>query len=90
MPSYPFREESRNRRIYRSFRQSSAPSLPTIPVRCLTSLTTEAEAAILDGVGQDVVAGLLGSARNALERLLGIACDDALLDSVFSRFCVGK
>ena len=59
-------------------------------IRQALNATAEAEAAILDGVGQDVVAGLLGSARNALERLLGIACDDALLDSVFSRFCVGK
>ena len=59
-------------------------------IRQALDATAEAEAAILDGVGQDVVAGLLGGARNALERLLGIACDDALLDSVFSRFCVGK
>ena len=59
-------------------------------IRQALNAMVEAEAAILDGVGQDVVAGLLGGARNALERLLGIACDDALLDSVFSRFCVGK
>ena len=59
-------------------------------IRQALDAMVEAEAAILDGVGQDVVAGLLGGARNALERLLGIACDDALLDSVFSRFCVGK
>ena len=59
-------------------------------IRQALNAMAEAEAALLDGMGQDVVAGLLGGARNALERLLGIACDDALLDSVFSRFCVGK
>ena len=59
-------------------------------IRQALGAMVEAETAILDGMGQDVVAGLLGGARNALERLLGIACDDALLDSVFSRFCVGK
>jgi cation transport ATPase len=37
-----------------------------------------------------VVAGLLGSARESLERLLGLSYDDALLDSIFSHFCVGK
>ncbi|NLL37216.1 MAG: tRNA uridine-5-carboxymethylaminomethyl(34) synthesis GTPase MnmE [Fretibacterium sp.] len=54
------------------------------------SALTEAERAVAENAGQDVIAGLLGTARSALERLLGIDCDDALLDSVFSRFCVGK
>jgi tRNA modification GTPase len=53
---------------------------------CLTS----AETAMADKHGQDVAAGLLGSARECLERLLGLSYDDALLDSIFSRFCVGK
>jgi len=53
---------------------------------CLTS----AEAAMAGKNGQDVVASLLGSARECLERLLGLSYDDALLDSIFSRFCVGK
>jgi len=53
---------------------------------CLTS----AEAAMAEKNGQDVAAGLLGSARECLERLLGLSYDDALLDSIFSRFCVGK
>lgn len=59
-------------------------------IRQSLNAIVEAETAVADGVGQDVVAGLLGSARGSLERLLGIACDDALLDSIFSRFCVGK
>ena len=53
---------------------------------CLTS----AETAMAEENGQDVVASLLGSARECLERLLGLSYDDALLDSIFSRFCVGK
>jgi len=49
-----------------------------------------AETAMAEQKGQDVVAGLLGAARECLERLLGLSYDDALLDSIFSRFCVGK
>jgi len=54
------------------------------------SCLTMAEIAITEQKGQDIVAGLLGSARECLERLLGQSHDDALLDSIFSRFCVGK
>ena len=50
----------------------------------------EAETAVSDGLGQDVAAGILGTARGSLERILGISCDDALLDAIFGRFCVGK
>ncbi|GHS95138.1 tRNA modification GTPase MnmE [Synergistales bacterium] len=46
--------------------------------------------ALSDGNGEDVLATLIASAREALERLLGLDCDEALLDSVFSKFCVGK
>lgn len=53
---------------------------------CLTS----AEVAMAEKKGQDIVAGLLGSARECLERLLGLSYDDALLDNIFSHFCVGK
>ncbi|MDR1874319.1 MAG: tRNA uridine-5-carboxymethylaminomethyl(34) synthesis GTPase MnmE [Synergistaceae bacterium] len=59
-------------------------------VRDALAAIAEAEAASIERTGQDVVATLLAAARESLERLLGIACDDALLDSVFSRFCVGK
>ena len=38
----------------------------------------------------DVVAGLLGSARVSLMRVLGVRVGDELLDHMFSRFCVGK
>ena len=41
-------------------------------------------------LGEDVTAGLLGSARLSLLRVLGIDAGDELLDSMFSRFCVGK
>ena len=50
----------------------------------------EALGSLGGGMGQDVTASLLGTARLALERLLGMSCDDALLDSIFGRFCVGK
>lgn len=39
---------------------------------------------------QTLAASGLAEARGALERLLGLSDDDALLDMVFSRFCIGK
>jgi tRNA modification GTPase len=51
---------------------------------------TEAEAAATEKAGQDIIASLLSTARECLERLLGLSYDDALLESVFSHFCVGK
>ena len=41
-------------------------------------------------LSEDVAAGLLGSARLGLLRILGVDAGDELLDSMFSRFCVGK
>ncbi|MCF4151642.1 tRNA uridine-5-carboxymethylaminomethyl(34) synthesis GTPase MnmE [Dethiosulfovibrio sp. F2B] len=39
---------------------------------------------------QTLAASSIREARSALERLLGLQDDEALLDLVFSRFCVGK
>lgn len=39
---------------------------------------------------EDVIAGLLNSSRIALLHMLGVDAGDELLDSMFSRFCVGK
>ena len=39
---------------------------------------------------EDVTAGLIGSARVSLLRVLGVDAGDELLESMFSRFCVGK
>lgn len=39
---------------------------------------------------QTLAASGLSEAREALERILGLTDDDALLDLVFSRFCIGK
>ena len=43
-----------------------------------------------DSLNEDITAGLLGSARMGLLRVLGVDAGDELLDSMFSRFCVGK
>jgi tRNA modification GTPase len=59
-------------------------------VRDALSAVADAETAISDGLGEDVAASLIASARTCLERLLGLQCDDALLDSIFNRFCLGK
>ena len=50
----------------------------------------EGEESAVIGAGEDVTAGLLGSARVSLLRVLGVDAGDELLDSMFSRFCVGK
>ena len=50
----------------------------------------EALDSLLSGIGEDVTAGLLGTARVSLLRVLGIDAGDELLDAMFSRFCVGK
>lgn len=50
----------------------------------------EAEESAVNFAGEDVTAGLLGSARMRLLRVLGVGAGDELLDSMFSRFCVGK
>lgn len=39
---------------------------------------------------QTLAASGLTEARRSLERMLGLSDDDALLDMVFSRFCIGK
>ncbi|MBR1657078.1 MAG: tRNA uridine-5-carboxymethylaminomethyl(34) synthesis GTPase MnmE [Synergistaceae bacterium] len=50
----------------------------------------EAEKSAVSSLGEDVTAGLLNSARMSLLRVLGVDAGDELLDSMFSRFCVGK
>ena len=60
-------------------------------IRACAHAVSEAKTSVREGVGEDVTAGLLGEARGALERLLGLGGGaEALLDSIFSRFCVGK
>ena len=50
----------------------------------------EAKESLESEIGEDVCAGLLGSARMGMLRVLGLDAGDELLDSIFSRFCVGK
>ena len=50
----------------------------------------EAVSDALESVSEDITAGLLNSARMSLLRVLGVDAGDELLDSMFSRFCVGK
>ena len=50
----------------------------------------DARDSLASGIGEDVCAGLLGSARMSMLRVLGLDAGDELLDSIFSRFCVGK
>lgn len=41
-------------------------------------------------LGDDVIALCLSECRQAMERLLGLSVDDALLNKIFNEFCVGK
>ena len=50
----------------------------------------EGEESAVSFAGDDVTAGLLGSARLRLLRVLGVGAGDELIDSMFRRFCVGK
>ena len=50
----------------------------------------EAAAALSSGLGMDTASSCLTEARLSMERLLGISRDEALLDAIFSQFCVGK
>jgi tRNA modification GTPase len=46
--------------------------------------------AFASGPGEDAAAAGLLDARKCLERILGIAADDSLLDTIFQNFCIGK
>ncbi|MBR0151694.1 MAG: tRNA uridine-5-carboxymethylaminomethyl(34) synthesis GTPase MnmE [Synergistaceae bacterium] len=54
------------------------------------SALREAAGAVSVCAGEDVIAGLVGSARESLLRVLGVNAGDELLESMFGRFCVGK
>ncbi len=59
-------------------------------IRTAIASLKEAADALSKGAGQDAAASCLTESRLAMERLLGIAKDDTLIDYIFSQFCVGK
>ncbi len=67
---------------------TSAGQLKTL-TNALDSLK-ESRESIITSMGEDITAGLMNSARLDLLRVLGLDAGDELLDSMFSRFCVGK
>lgn len=67
---------------------TSAGQLKTL-TNALDSLK-EGRESIINNMGEDITAGLMNSARLDLLRVLGLDAGDELLDSMFSRFCVGK
>ena len=48
------------------------------------------EALLSVSMGEDITAGLLNTARLSLLRVLGLDAGDEVINSMFSRFCVGK
>jgi tRNA modification GTPase len=59
-------------------------------LQCAARTIAEAQEVIKTGLGQDLAASALATAGACLQRLLGKSYDDALLEAIFSRFCVGK
>lgn len=59
-------------------------------LRLCENALSEAKDLLSSGLGEDVTASSLTMAREALDRFLGIDGGDALLDRVFSQFCLGK
>ena len=59
-------------------------------IRSALDSLSRAEEAIEAGLTPDVAASCLADALRSLDRLLGIANDDAVLDRVFRDFCIGK
>ena len=68
----------------------NASELQILKIKSCLNLILQAEDALNSETGFDVIAGLLNSVRNNLLEILGIERDDELLNSIFSRFCVGK
>ena len=56
---------------------------------CAENLAGVKEAVSINA-GEVIIADLLSAARLSLERVLGIESSEVLLNSIFSRFCVGK
>lgn len=56
---------------------------------CENNLAEIKEAVEIEA-GEVIIADLLNSSRLSLERVLGIESSEVLLNSIFSRFCVGK
>lgn len=53
--------------------------------------STEEASSLLSGAGDLELATIeLFSARRQIESILGLECDDELLESIFSKFCIGK
>lgn len=59
-------------------------------LRLALDALSAAKGALSSGLGQDAAATAIAEARGCLERILGLSWDDALLDTIFSRFCIGK
>lgn len=59
-------------------------------IKSASSSLKSALEALESGLGQDIAGTCITDARLNLERLMGVTTDDALLDTIFHQFCVGK
>ena len=56
---------------------------------CLNAVV-EAQRALKNGWADEVITSELRGAATALDRLLGLDLNEDVLDSIFSKFCIGK
>ena len=65
-------------------------------MRCRASLARAAESlqqareAVVQGSGEEIVAGELRLALEELGQVAGTVANNDILDALFSRFCIGK
>ncbi len=59
-------------------------------LRAARAAMLEAKEAILTGFGEEVAAPIIKEAVRRLSRFIGEDVDEAVLDRIFSRFCIGK
>ncbi len=62
-------------------------------IECLSAALSslrETKKVIAEGLGDDLAITCLSDARSSIAKLLGIDVTENLLDTVFSKFCVGK
>ena len=80
----------------RAWQRESTDVVPMTGMRCRASLARAAESlqqareAVVQGSGEEIVAGELRLALEELGQVAGTVANNDILDALFSRFCIGK
>ena len=62
-------------------------------IECLSAALSslrETKKVVAEGLGDDLAITCLSDARSSIAKLLGIDVTENLLDTIFSKFCIGK